>query len=211
MHPQTPAPPCVRIVDDDDAVRTSLTRVLRAAGFQVCAFPSAQAFLAQETGEVPGCAVLDLVLPGQSGLELQTALRRARSAIPVIFLSGHADVPSSVRAMKAGAMDFLTKPLEAAVLIAAVQAALERDQRQRAAREERRSVARRLESLTPREREVLAELLRGRLNKQIAAQLGASEKTIKVHRARVLQKMGARSIADLVRMAERAAPADAAS
>lgn len=198
------AAPCVRVIDDDEAVRTALARMLRAAGFCVCTYASAQAFLESDPHEVPGCLVLDLALPGQSGLELQEVLVKAAWPLPVVFLSGRGDVPSSVRAMKAGAVDFLVKPPDAGVLVAVVQVALERGRMARAAREEHASVARRLSGLTPREREVLYRLVQGELNKQIAAALGVSEKTIKVHRARVLQKMAVRSIAGLVRMTARA-------
>jgi FixJ family two-component response regulator len=201
--------PCVRVVDDDDAVCKSLARLLRSTGLDVHTFPSAQAALTELVPERPGCMVLDLSMPEQSGLELQQALVREGCALPVIFLTGHGDVLSSVRAMKAGAVDFLTKPFEADALLGAVRAALERDGAARSAREERDAVCRRLAALTPRESEVLGELVQGKLNKQIAADLGAAEKTIKVHRARVLDKMKAGSIAALVRMTERAGLRDA--
>ena len=181
------------MVDDDDAVLVAIGRLLRASGLQVRTFASPQAFFAQHAAEDRGCLVLDLSMPGASGLEVQEALAAEDCSLPVVFLSGHGDVASSVRAMKAGAVDFLTKPFEAEALIAAVRQALDRD-----------CVSARVASLTPREREVLGHLVEGKLNKQIAAALGASEKTIKVHRARVLQKMAARSIAALVRMTERA-------
>lgn len=204
MHPLcNTAARCVRIVDDDEAVCIGLARVLRAAGFCVCTYPSAQAFQKANPHEVPGCLILDLALPGQSGLELQEALAAGNWPLPVIFLSGRADVPSSVRAMKAGAFDFLQKPADADRLVAVVHAALEHGRLMQVVRDERALVTRRLASLTPRESEVLAQLVRGRHNKQIAATLGASDKTIKVHRARVLRKMAAHSIADLVRMTER--------
>lgn len=180
-------------MDDDDAVLAAIGRLLRGSGLQVRTFASPQAFLAQHAAQDRGCLVLDLSMPGTSGLELQEALAAEDCPLPVVFLSGHGDVVSSVRAMKAGAVDFLTKPFEAEALIAAVRQALDRD-----------CVSARVASLTPREREVLGHLVEGKLNKQIAAALGASEKTIKVHRARVLQKMAARSIAALVRMTERA-------
>lgn len=196
--------PCVRIVDDDAAVRISLARVLRAAGFCVCTYPTAQAFLEADSQTVPGCVILDLALPGQSGLDLQEALAKGDWPLPVIFLSGRGDVPSSVQAMKAGAVDFLVKPPDAGALVAVVQTALERDRAARAEREEIASVTRRLAGLTPRERAVLERLVLGEPNKQIAAVLGVSEKTVKVHRANVLHKMAARSIASLVRMTERA-------
>ncbi|HEY9530122.1 MAG TPA: response regulator [Burkholderiales bacterium] len=184
---------CVHVIDDDVAVLNALARLLGAAGLPVQTFASAKEFFAQHSPEQRGCLVLDLLLPGASGLEVQEALAGEDCPLPVVFLSGHGDVVASVRAMKAGAVDFLTKPFEAEALIAAVRQALARD-----------GVAARVASLTPRERQVLGQLVEGKLNKQIAAELGASEKTIKVHRARVLQKMAARSIAGLVRMTERA-------
>lgn len=184
---------CVHVIDDDVAVLNALARLLGAAGLPVQTFASAKEFFAQHSPEQRGCLVLDLLLPGANGLEVQEALAGEDCPLPVVFLSGHGDVVASVRAMKAGAVDFLTKPFEAEALIAAVRQALARD-----------GVAARVASLTPRERQVLGQLVEGKLNKQIAAELGASEKTIKVHRARVLQKMAARSIAGLVRMTERA-------
>lgn len=201
MQPQRP--PRVRIVDDDAAVRESIARLLRAAGFSVATFSSAPVFLREDALADPGCVVLELSVSGQTGLDLQYELAGRDYPIPIVFVSGHGDVHSSVRAMKAGAVDFLTKPFEADALVSAVRSALERDGALRAARAERDSLSRRLATLTPREREVLACLVEGKLNKQIAAQLGAAEKTIKVHRARVLQKMATRSIVVLARMTER--------
>ena len=183
----------MHVVDDDAAVLTALARLLGAAGLQVRTFSSAQAFLSQHAREHRGCLVLDLSMPGGSGFDVQEALADEDCPLPVVFLSGHGDVVTSVRAMKSGAVDFLTKPFEAETLIGAVRQALARD-----------CVSARVATLTPRERQVLGHLVEGKLNKQIAADLGASEKTIKVHRARVLQKMAAHSIAGLVRMTERA-------
>jgi FixJ family two-component response regulator len=198
--------PCIHIVDDDAAVLSAVSRLLRSSGLPVRTFGSAQAFLADHAPGDRGCLVLDLAMPGASGLELQEALAGDECPLPVVFLSGHGDIVTSVRAMKAGAVDFLTKPFEAEALIGAVRRALDSDSAARSARDARREVRSRMASLTPRERQVMAQLVEGRLNKQIAAELGASEKTIKVHRARVLQKMAARSIAALVRMWELAAP-----
>jgi FixJ family two-component response regulator len=198
--------PCVHVVDDDAAVLSAVTRVLRSSGMEVRTFTSAQAFFAQHAPEDRGCVVLDLSMPGRGGLDVQAALADDECPLPVVFLSGHGDVVTSVRAMKAGAVDFLTKPVEAQALIVAVRRALDSDSAARAARDVRRAVRSRVARLTPREHQVLAQLVEGKLNKQIAAELGASEKTIKVHRARVLQKMTVRSIAALVRMWELAAP-----
>jgi FixJ family two-component response regulator len=195
--------PRVDVVDDDAGVLTAVARLLRSAGLEVRTFSTVEAFLA-EHGDQPGCVVLDLFLPGDNGLRAQQALVAAGWNAPVIFLTGNADVRSTVAAMKGGAVDFLLKPFEAGALLDAVKTAIERDRAARALRGERAAVERRLGTLTPRERQVLACLLEGRLNKQIAAELGAAEKTIKVHRARVLEKMKARSIAALVQMIERA-------
>jgi FixJ family two-component response regulator len=190
--------PCVRVVDDDAAVLKSVGRLLRSAGFAVKTFHSSEDFLHQHDGAAPGCLVLDLSMPGLDGLELQQALASSGDHCPVIFITGHGDVPASVRAMKAGAIDFLTKPFDQADLIAAVRAAIDKDRSGRAARAERTSIGARLAALTPREREVMAYVVAGRLNKQIAAALGTAEKTVKVHRARVMKKMGAASVAALV-------------
>ena len=194
------AMPWVSVIDDDAAVLKSLGRLLRSAGFAVRTFPSPQAFLQVHNGDEPGCLVLDLSMPGFDGLQLQQALAHAGDSCPVVFISGHADVPSSVRAMKAGAVDFLVKPFDAERLIAAVRTALDRDRLARAERAERSSVQARIAALTARERKVMDQVVDGKLNKQIAAELGISEKTVKVHRARVMKKMGAGSIAELVRL-----------
>lgn len=196
--------PTVFVVDDDLAVRTSLARLLRSARLEVATFGSAQEFLNGHDPRAPGCLLLDVSMPGLNGLELQEALRVNGSAIPIVFLTGHSDVPSSVQAMKHGALDFLTKPVHDDDLLAAVRAAIERDVVLRRARAELDDILQRLATLTPREREVLIHVVSGQLNKQIAGDLGTVEKTIKVHRAGVMDKMGAHSVADLVRFAERA-------
>jgi FixJ family two-component response regulator len=201
----------VYLVDDDPSILRALTRLLRAGGHQVSAFRSPGEFLAQHDATAPGCIVLDLAMPGLNGLDLQTALAAAGCQQPIIFLSGRGDVPSSVRAMKAGAVDFLTKPVSEADLQTAIQRAVERDRTMRRARTELLAIGERLNALTPREREVLRHVVSGRMNKQIAAELGTVEKTVKVHRSRVMEKMGVRSLADLVRMAERFGAAAALS
>lgn len=199
-------PAHIHIVDDDALVRKAVGRLLGSAGYTVSMFHSADAFLEQHDPAQHGCIVLDVAMPGLNGLGLQQALAERGNPLPVIFLTGHADVPICLSAMKQGAFDFLTKPFDDALLLTTVEHALRKAaelQRQRAQRETTDS---RLSTLTTREREVLAHVLAGRLNKQIAADLGAAEKTIKVHRARCMAKMRARSVAELVRMVERAHP-----
>jgi len=193
----------VYVVDDDESVRRSLSRLLRSAGLNVETFPSAQAFLSRELPDRTACLVLDVRLPGLSGLDLQAALKQAGRAMPIVFISGSSDVPVSVQAMKEGAIDFLQKPFDDDQLLSAIAGALARGRTARALRDERALVRQRFETLTPRERQVLGQVIAGLLNKQIAANLGAAEKTIKIHRGRVMQKMGAGSVADLVRMAQR--------
>jgi FixJ family two-component response regulator len=196
--------PVVYVVDDEQVVRRALVRLLTAAGRLAHAFESAQAFLDGHDPDVPGCAVLDYAMPGQNGLELQKALAARGSVLPIIFLTGHGDVPISVQAMKDGAVDFLTKPVDDAELLTAIDRALEHNREWRQARAEQDEFARRFRLLTPREREVMGHLLLGKLNKQVAADLGTVEKTIKVHRTRVMEKMQVRSLAELARLAERA-------
>jgi FixJ family two-component response regulator len=196
--------PIVYLVDDDTSVLRGLSRLLAAAGMEVAAFGSPREFLERFDPGAPGCLVLDVAMPELSGPELQQALAARRSELPIVFLTGHGDIPTSVRAMKLGAADFLTKPVDEETLLAAIHDALEKDGALREAREELARIERRLTSLTPREREVLERVVDGRLNKQIAAELGTVEKTIKVHRASVMRKMGVRTLADLVRLAGRA-------
>ena len=196
-----PEPPAIiHLVDDDPAVRRALKRLLAAAGHACETWETAEAFLARPASPATGCAVIDLELPGASGLDLQTRLAERDDALPLVFLTGRGDIGSSVRAMKGGAVDFLTKPVEREVLLAAIATALARGREARAAREAEAGVAERLGRLTQREREVLHMVVEGRLNKQIAGELGVAEKTIKVHRARVMQKLEVRTVADLVRL-----------
>ena len=195
--------PTVFVVDDDAGVCKSLLRLLKSAGHRAESFASAEDFLARwETDPVPGCVLVDLQMPGLDGLQLQERLQTAIQRIPIIFITGHGDIPTSVKAMKAGAVDFLPKPLQDEDLLDAVQEALQRDQRDRIEQAERATIRRRHATLTPREREVMALVVRGMLNKQIAYDLGVSEKTVKIHRGRVMQKMKAGSVPDLVRAAQ---------
>ena len=192
----------VFVVDDDESVRKALARLIGSIGLEVQTFPSPGAFLARPRPDRPACVILDLRMPGASGLTLQEEMAKAGEDLPILFLTGHADVSASVRAMKAGAVDFLEKPLNDQALLDAVQHALVRARALRAARAEREGIARRVATLTPREREVLALVVAGLPNKLVADRLGASEKTDKVHRARVMQKMRADSLAHLVRLAQ---------
>jgi FixJ family two-component response regulator len=198
--------PTVFLVDDDRAVLKSLSRLLRAARLKIAAFASPEEFLAQHDPGVPGCLVLDIAMPGLNGLELQKILAAKGRALPIVFLTGRGDIPMTVQAMKSGALDFLTKPVNDHDLLDAVRTAIEKDRAGRKARAEMDDVRTRLTTLTPREREVLTHVVAGRLNKQIAVALGTVEQTIKVHRARVMAKMKAASLADLVRLVERALP-----
>jgi FixJ family two-component response regulator len=193
---------CVFLVDDDEALRRATTRLLVSHGFEVRAYGAAEEFLANYDPAQPGCLLLDLRLPGQSGLELQRTLAERGVTPPIVFVTGHADVPTSVFAMKRGAIDFLEKPVREPDLIAALGRALAWDVRTRAERSQLRKVQALYAKLTAREREVFNEIVAGRLNKQAAHALGIAERTVKLHRSRVLEKMGADSVADLVRMAE---------
>jgi FixJ family two-component response regulator len=193
----------VFIVDDAREVRTALSRVLSAAGYQVRSFESAERFLEEQDAEAPACLLLDICMPGLSGLELQRALVGSPRARPIVFLTGRGDIQSSVHAMKEGAVDFLTKPIDNVRLFAAIEQALRRDAEQRLKGAISSLIHHRLETLTPRERQVMAHVIRGRLNKQIAAELGTGEKTVKVHRARMMSKMVARSVAELVQLGAR--------
>ena len=197
------------LVDDDPAVLKSITRLLKAGGYKTKSFSSPQKFLSAHDPSVPGCAIIDLVMAELDGLRVQEALLKSGSERPIIFLTGRGDVGSSVKAMKAGAVDFLTKPVKRDALFSAVVHAERLDADARRKRQERKSVGDRLDTLTNREREVLAHVIAGRLNKQIAATLGTVEKTIKVHRGRMMAKLGVRTVADLVRLAERAGIAPA--
>ncbi|HTT68353.1 MAG TPA: response regulator [Gemmatimonadales bacterium] len=203
MATTTPAAE-VFVVDDDPSVRTALVRTLTSAGYRVRDFAAAQEFLDSGSHLQPGCLILDLRLPDLDGMALYERLRAAGAWMPVIFLTGFGDIPSSVEAMKAGAMDFLPKPVADEVLLAAVEAALVEEARRRADRVEQNEIAGRLATLTARERQVMQLVLAGRLNKQIAGDLGISEKTVKVHRGRVMAKMGVPQVARLVSLVARA-------
>ncbi|MDD5033828.1 MAG: response regulator [Methylococcaceae bacterium] len=195
--------PTVFIVDDDSAVRSGLNRLLRSAGYQTATFASAGEFLDHLEDDGPGCLVLDMQLPDCNGLDLQQTLNRRGRLLPIVFLTGHGDIPMSVRAMKAGAVDFLTKPCQDDILLAAIDAALSRGQQMRQTRSDLAEFRSRLATLTRRERQVLDLVVAGRLNKQIAAELGTCEQTIKVHRMRLKEKLCIKSLADLVRWVEK--------
>lgn len=196
----------VFLVDDDEALRRATTRQLAACGHTVIAYASAEEFLRHFDPAKPGCVLLDLRMPGTSGLELQRMLRERGSCIPIVFLTGHADVPTTVFAMKEGAMDVLEKPVSESQVLAALQRALERDALLRREQGDRAEIERRFASLTPREREVFRALSLGARNKQAAQEMGITERTVKLHRAHVLAKMGAATLADLGRIAERLGP-----
>ena len=194
----------VFLVDDDASVRRALTRLIKSAGHQVQAFASAREFLDSEWRTYgPACLVLDVQIPGLSGLDLQRELQTEKAPLPIIFITGHGDIPMSVKAMKDGAVDFLPKPVKHTDLFRALAQALARAVSERAERDKIEDIQSRIDSLTPREREVMALIVRGLLNKQVAFELGTVEKTIKVHRARIMEKMQVGSLADLVRIAER--------
>ena len=205
-----PVPPQVLIVDDDASVCAALRRLLGLQGYAVSTFHSAESFLAQHDPQAWGCVILDVALPGLNGLALQQLLEQRGNQMPIIFLTGAADVPMCAQAMKRGAFDFLTKPVDESVLFDAVAQALQRDAELMHERAQREAAESRLATLTAREREVLTHVAAGRLNKQIAADLGTAEKTVKVHRARAMEKMRVRSVAELVRVMERVRPQPAA-
>jgi FixJ family two-component response regulator len=195
--------PIVFLVDDDALFRRSTERLIRTAGLNVQAFTSARDFLLSPRAEGPACLVLDVRMPGLSGMDLQCELTQSGIHIPIIFITGHGDIPTSVRAMKAGAAEFLTKPFRGRVLLEAIRAAIERDRSALQQRSEIRALRERYERLTPREREVMPLVAKGLLNKQVASELSTTEATIKFHRAHIMQKMRADSLADLIRIAEK--------
>ena len=199
----TEVEPIVFVVDDDLSVRRSTERLIRAAGLKVQTFTSAREFLKNPRPEGPACLVLDVRMPGLSGIELQRELTQSGIHIPIIFITAHGDIPMTVRAMKAGAVEFLTKPFRSRGLLDAVRAAIERDRTAQKERSETGELRQRYEQLTPREREVMPLVAAGLLNKQVAGELATTERTIKFHRAHIMQKMGAESLADLVRMVEK--------
>jgi len=192
----------IAIVDDDPWVREGLSSLIRSAGWRVKTFASAQEFLAGPGAEAPSCLVLDLQLPGLSGLDLQKRMAEGGLEIPIVFLTGHGDIPASVQAMKAGAVEFLTKPVDEQKLFQAIQEAIERDRHSRQRHAELHEVRERYQSLTGREQEVMQQVVSGLLNKQIAGELNITEVTVKFHRGHIMRKMRADSLADLVRMAE---------
>lgn len=195
--------PIAFVVDDDLSVREALGSLIRSAGFRVETFSSAHEFLARPSADAPSCLVLDVQLPDLSGLDLQKRMAEVNLEIPIVFITGHGDIPMSVRAMKAGALEFLTKPFADEDLLNAIQQAIERDRAARRQQAEMKELLRRYKSLTPREREVMERIVSGLLNKQVAAELGTTEGTVKVQRAQIMHKMQAGSLAELVRMSDR--------
>ena len=193
----------VFVIDDDESIREALKSLIRSVGLRVEVFASAREFLESSRPDLPACLILDVRMPGLSGLDLQRDLAETNIHIPIIFITGHGDIPMSVRAMKAGAVEFLTKPFRDQDLLDAIQQALERDRLARSQQADNAELLNRYHSLTPRETEVFALVVKGMLNKQIALQLGTSEITVKLHRRQVMEKMQADSLADLVRMSER--------
>ena len=194
--------PVIAIVDDDPSVREGLHTLIRSAGWIVETFASAQEFLARPRAKSPSCLILDLQLPDLSGLDLQKRMAAMNLEIPIVFLTGHGDIPASVRAMKAGAVEFLTKPVDEQDLLRAIHEAVDRDRRTRQQHADLRELRSRHDSLTAREREVMQQVISGLLNKQVAAEMNITQFTVKVHRGQVMRKMRADSLADLVRMAE---------
>jgi RNA polymerase sigma factor (sigma-70 family) len=207
----TKTPPIVLVVDDDPSVGRAIKRLVESVGLQAAQFGSAQEFLRSQRPDTCSCLVLDVRLPGISGLDFQRQLAEANTNIPIIFISAHGDVPMTVRAMKAGAVEFLTKPFRDQDLLDAVQIALERDRTRREKEAEIASLRQRYESLSTREREVVVRVVSGMLNKQIAVEIGTTENTVKAHRSRAMEKMQAPSLADLVKMVERLETAEKAS
>jgi FixJ family two-component response regulator len=199
-----PLPATVFLVDDDPSVLRAVGRLVRSAGWNVAAFESPRKFLEQQTPDAPGCLILDVAMPGVDGLEFQQVLARVGNCLPIIFLTGRGDIRMGVRAMKSGAADFLSKPCTDEELLAAIGQALTRDRQFRRERASEQMLSELLATLTPREHEVMLGVVAGQLNKQIAADLGTVEKTVKVHRARVMEKLRVSSVADLVRLTERA-------
>jgi RNA polymerase sigma factor (sigma-70 family) len=204
--------PVVFVVDDDPSVRSSLKFLLSSVGLQVESFESAETFLQRKAADAPSCLVLDVRLRGLSGLDFQRELAAREIRIPIVFVTGHGDIPMSVRAMKDGAIEFLTKPYRDQDLLDAIRIALERDRTRREQEKDLTDLQQRFDSLTPREQEVISKVVSGMLNKQIAGELGTAENTVKVHRSRAMEKMNAQSLADLVRMVEKLkGPAEKAS
>jgi len=202
MKEQSQAPSSVYVIDDDKALRDSLTSLFRSVGLQVKAFGSASEFLEQPPPDTPSCLVLDVRLPGLSGLDFQSELAKANIHIPIVFMTGYGDIPMTVKAMKAGAVEFLIKPFRDQDLLDAVRLGIERDRDQREIDKAASDLRARFDSLTPREQQVISYVTSGLMNKQIAGQIGVSEITVKVHRGNIMRKMGAKSLADLVRMAD---------
>jgi len=203
LAPTGPATePTVFVIDDDNSLREALGTLIRSAGLQVKLFASTADFLVHDVPDVPCCLVLDVRLPGLSGLDFQAELAAANIQVPIVFITGHGDIPMSVRAMKAGAIEFLTKPVRDHDLLDAIQVGLERDRKRHAGEKSVSALRAKFDTLTPREQEVMACVTTGLLNKQVAARLGIAEHTVKIHRGNVTRKMGVRSVADLVRMAD---------
>jgi two-component system, LuxR family, response regulator FixJ len=200
----TPEAPIIHLVDDDASFLSAMSRFLRASGFSVERYASATDFLARRRTGAPGCVLVDLQMPGLSGLDLQAVLASSPDPLPIVFLTAHGDIPTSVRAMRRGAEDFLTKRASKEELLAAVKRALDRDLRERAEREHLQDIHRRLEALSAREREVLALVVQGKLNKEIASELGIHERTVKLHRTAITTKLQVQSVAQLTRLAQEA-------